>query len=256
MSQRFVQSIVVGIIAAALAMVGFATSSHAADLPTPDHTPAEANVEARRLADQNAGQSNGTQPGDQTSPGSPSDTSTGNGSSPPRTSTPRSTTQLSLPSGLLWVVLGLAILALLWMIFKAFTGRTKHHKVDEPAAGSDAKESELRDDLTPAERLRPGDSWRRRALDHEANGQWRLAIRARFRGLLVDLSDQGVVREARGKTAGEYRLDVAAREPGVSATFDSASELFEGAWYGPVEPSKADCAQIAQQSDQVLAAPR
>ena len=70
----------------------------------------------------------------------------------------------------------------------------------------------------------------------------------------MDLADQGVVTEARGKTAGEYRNDVEVRQPEVAQPFDAAADLFEGAWYGPDEPTQAECDRIAYESTTILSA--
>ena len=247
---------VVGAVALVAGFVlGLSGVAHAAARPTPDHTPTEANDEARRLAKIDAGQgassdtsSTGTAPGD---PQSSQDTQPPPGSQPPRSSP-----SLSIPPAVAWSIAGVVGAILIYLLIKSFAGRAQHTKIVDPDSDDSNNDptSELRDELTPTERIRPGDAWRKRAVDHERSGEWRLAVRARFRGLLVDLADQGVVTEARGKTVGEYRGDVVIRQPEVAQPFDAAADLFEGAWYGPDEPTQTECDRIAQESTAILAA--
>ena len=243
---RIMAAVTVALLACVLSL---ASTAHAADSPSPDHTPAQANDEARRLAQSNNGQ--GDNSGEQT-PVTTTVDSQQREDPPPS----KSSSSLSIPPVVAWGLVVVVGLIFLYLIARSFVGRTKRVKVVDVQVdqAGDSPSSELRDELTPAERLRPGDAWRKRAADHELKSEWRLAVRARFRGLLVDLADSGVVVEARGKTAGEYRSDVGARQPDVAAPFDSAAALFEGAWFGPNEPTQAECDRIAHESTEVLAA--
>lgn len=92
--------------------------------------------------------------------------------------------------------------------------------------------------------LRPRRSaidWRAEAEAREAAGDWRAALRCRYRALVADLAARGIVDEVPGRTAGEYRLEVAANAPGAARPFAGATELFELAWYGnwPTGPDEA-----------------
>jgi len=74
--------------------------------------------------------------------------------------------------------------------------------------------------------------WRREAEACEARGEWKAALRCRYRALVADLVARRVVRDLAGHTTGEYRADVAVALPAAAAEFAGASELFERAWYG------------------------
>jgi Domain of unknown function (DUF4129) len=74
--------------------------------------------------------------------------------------------------------------------------------------------------------------WGREAERLEAAGQWKEALRARYRELIGRLIDKEFVRDIPGRTTGEYRIEVSRNAPQVSAEFSDASELFDRAWYG------------------------
>jgi hypothetical protein len=72
----------------------------------------------------------------------------------------------------------------------------------------------------------------------EAVGDWRGALRSRYRGLVAELARRGLLEEIPGRTTGEYRRAVDANLPNRSDDFGDATELFEHAWYGD-EPTDA-----------------
>jgi hypothetical protein len=91
-------------------------------------------------------------------------------------------------------------------------------------------------------RRSPGE-WRAEAERFEAAGQWKEALRARYRALVGDLVAEGLLDDVAGRTTGELRADLAARAPERAADFGAASELFELAWYadrptGPEESAR------------------
>jgi hypothetical protein len=79
---------------------------------------------------------------------------------------------------------------------------------------------------------RPATDWRREAAAHDAAGEWRQALRCRYRALIADLAAAGKVREVPGRTTGEYRVGVARAVPGAAVDFGVATDLFERVWYG------------------------
>ena len=83
--------------------------------------------------------------------------------------------------------------------------------------------------------------WRAQAEAHERAGEWRQAVRCRYRALVADLAGRGLVEEVPGRTAGEYRGEVGRALPAAAAAFAGATELFERAWYGhhPAGPDEA-----------------
>jgi len=105
-----------------------------------------------------------------------------------------------------------------------------------------------------AGRTRPATEWRAEAEAHERAGEWRLAVRARYRALVADLARRGVLDEVPGRTAGEYRAELGANLPAAAPPFAGATELFEGAWYGRRPTAEADATHFRQLADSVLEA--
>lgn len=91
--------------------------------------------------------------------------------------------------------------------------------------------------------------WRADAEAHEAAGAWRAALRCRWRALVADLAARGLVEEVPGRTAGEYRLEVAANAPRVAPDFDGATGLFEAAWYGDLPTGPEESARFRAHAD-------
>jgi hypothetical protein len=101
-------------------------------------------------------------------------------------------------------------------------------------------------------RLRPAADWRAEAEAHERAGEWRQAVRCRYRALVADLAGRGLLHEIPGRTAGEYRAELGDALPGASPPFAGATELFEGAWYGHRPTDAADAAHFRDLADRVL----
>ena len=95
--------------------------------------------------------------------------------------------------------------------------------------------------------------WRAEAVDHERAGEWRLALRCRYRALVADLAGRGLVEEVPGRTAGEYRAEVGGRLPGAATDFAGATELFERAWYGNRPTAEDEANRFRLLEEQVLA---
>lgn len=142
---------------------------------------------------------------------------------------------------LLVVVLIAAIaVALAWIV--ATWWRTR-------SAGTDAEPDDLDVDLDDevSERIvdheRPPDTWRTAADRHRADGEYRDAVRCRYRALVGDLARAGYVDEVPGRTSGEERRQVAvlAVERGdadvLAVEFALAAELFDVAWFDDDEVS-------------------
>src|SRR5262249_7818703 len=81
--------------------------------------------------------------------------------------------------------------------------------------------------------------WLAEAARLEAGGQWKEALRCRYRALAADLVDAKGVPATPGRTVGEHRADVRVAAPAASPSFDEAAVLFEQAWYGD-RPTGAD----------------
>ncbi len=103
---------------------------------------------------------------------------------------------------------------------------------------------------------RDPDEWRRLAEQCEARGEWKEALRCRYRVLIGELVERGVVRDIPGRTAGEYRRDLARAEPEAAAPFAGASDLFERAWYGDLPTGPEENRRFRRLADEVLAGTR
>ena len=99
---------------------------------------------------------------------------------------------------------------------------------------------------------RPATDWRAEAARHEATGEWRDALRCRYRALVADLAGRGLVDEIPGRTTGEYRAEVAVSVPAVDADFATATDLFERAWYGAADAGPDENERFRGAADRVL----
>ena len=104
------------------------------------------------------------------------------------------------------------------------------------------------------EEERPADLWRADAEQAEASGQWKLALRARYRWLLGELIERQLLANVPGRTPGEYRADLARLLPAQTAASATATELFERAWYGNEPTGPDENRQFRSCAEQVLAA--
>jgi hypothetical protein len=99
---------------------------------------------------------------------------------------------------------------------------------------------------------RPATDWRAAASRHEAAEEWREALRCRYRALVADLAQRGLVDEIPGRTSGEYRAAVAATRPSAAEDFGGATDLFERAWYGSVAAGPDENESFRELADRVL----
>jgi hypothetical protein len=98
---------------------------------------------------------------------------------------------------------------------------------------------------------RPSD-WRAAAERLEARGEWKEALRCRYRVLVSELVERELVDDVPGRTAGEYRAEVGAGLPAVAPAFSEASDLFELAWYADAPTGAEENRRIRGLTDQVL----
>lgn len=122
-----------------------------------------------------------------------------------------------------WVLVAAALAAIVWLVM-----RNRRVLQRDPRVGAT-----VRIDAGRA----PG-AWRERAARLEAEGRWKEALRCHYRALLGDLVRKGVIVDVAGRTAGEYREEVARARPAAAADFTAATDLFERAWYAD-EPTAA-----------------
>lgn len=106
------------------------------------------------------------------------------------------------------------------------------------------------------ERSRSAQEWDTEAARLEGDGEWKAALRCRFRALTTTLVAQGMVDDVPGRTAGEYRAEVAAALPDVSHGFAEATLLFEAAWYGNQSTGPDESRKFQDLAADVVAAAR
>lgn len=139
---------------------------------------------------------------------------------------------------LAWLILGLAATTLAVVAVRFAGGVTRDAYQPLAAAPS---------------RRRSAAEWRAEAEEAERAGRWRLALRARYRALVADLAEHGLVEDVAGRTSGEYRVEVATNVPKVAAPFSGATEIFERAWYGRLDTDAEDAARLRELADEVMA---
>lgn len=105
-----------------------------------------------------------------------------------------------------------------------------------------------------AEEDRPADGWRAEAEAAEAAGEWKDALRARYRWLLGELFERQLLTNVPGRTPGEYRNDVRRVLSEPANDFSTATDLFEGAWYGNEATGAAENRRFRECADRVIAA--
>ncbi|HMQ24857.1 MAG TPA: DUF4129 domain-containing protein [Acidimicrobiales bacterium] len=103
------------------------------------------------------------------------------------------------------------------------------------------------------DRSRTAAQWEDEAEQHEAEGEWKLALRCRFRALIATLVERGRVDDVPGRTTGEYRAEVRAGLPEAADAFAGATYLFEDAWYGDEPTGAAENARFRALAADVLA---
>ena len=104
------------------------------------------------------------------------------------------------------------------------------------------------------EHRRSARAWSGDAERLEAEGDWKGALRARYRHLVRTLVDRRQVPDVAGRTTGELREDVSSTTPAAADAFDTASLLFELAWYAHVPTGPAESERFRAAADEVLAA--
>ncbi len=104
----------------------------------------------------------------------------------------------------------------------------------------------------PSAPRRSAEDWRGEAEAHERAGEWRNALRCRYRALVADLAGRGLVEEVPGRTAGEYRGEVQRNAPAAAEAFAGATELFESAWYGRTATGAGEASRFRDLAGRVL----
>jgi hypothetical protein len=144
--------------------------------------------------------------------------------------------------GFLGNLVSLAILAgivvVVVLIVRSLLGRTR---LPKPTAD---------DELTiELEEGKDASDWRSDAERFEAAGQWREAMRARYRELVRTLIDDRVLDDLPGRTTGEYRGEYVRARPAQAEAFVELTELFEAVWYGGVDTDAAGIERFRHLAD-------
>ena len=84
-----------------------------------------------------------------------------------------------------------------------------------------------------------------------AAGDWRTAVVERFRAVVRDLEENGVVPEQPGRTADETARTAAVQLPVVAADLQAAARLFDDVRYGDRDASGAADASLRDLDDRV-----
>ena len=142
-----------------------------------------------------------------------------------------------------WILLVVATAVVIGVVVHVLRNR-----MPRPDDDSEVSETEL------AHR-RSSRDWADDAAGFEAEGEWKLALRARYRQLVRTLVDRGQVPDVAGRTTGELRADLDRTTPGASVVFDRASLRFELAWYAHEAVGRDDVERLRAEADEVLAAP-
>ena len=143
-----------------------------------------------------------------------------------------------------WVILALAVAAVIVIVVLVVRRWVPKQRED----GEETSEVEI-------EHRRAASEWSRQAQDHESRGEWKLAMRARYRELVRRLVDRGQVADLAGRTTGELLTDIEFTTPAAVEDFHTACLLFELPWYADVATSEVENARFRECSEAVLGAP-
>ncbi len=140
-----------------------------------------------------------------------------------------------------WILIALAAVAVVLTIVYVVRNRVRRADDDEEPVLT-----------TEVEHRHPAGHWRRLAEEHEAAGEWKEALRCRYRELVRTLVDRRSLPDVAGLTTGELRTELRDRAPAASDPFDAATLLFEAAWYAGEATGPEESARFAELAASVL----
>lgn len=105
------------------------------------------------------------------------------------------------------------------------------------------------------EHRRLASDWAGDAVRLEAAGDWKGALRARYRELVRTLVDRRQLPDVAGRTCGELRQDLGLSTPDAAQAFDRASSMFELGWYAHMPVEQAEYDAFREAAAAVLVAP-
>ena len=141
-----------------------------------------------------------------------------------------------------WLVLVVLVAVVLFTIWRIVRGRIRRTKVDDP------------EPVVEIEEVRTVRQWADAATEFEATGEWKEAIRCRYRELIGRLIDRRAISDVPGRTTGELRVEVASTTPAADAAFDEACWLFELPWYADAPTGPEESVRFKELAAAVLAA--
>lgn len=148
-----------------------------------------------------------------------------------------------LGSVIAWLLIVAAVVAVVAVVVYVVRHQVRRRRPAEP---------DLEVDI---EHRRSAREWASDAERLEAAGDWKGALRARYRHLVRTLVDRGQLPDTAGRTTGELREDLRRSTPTAADAFDTASLRFELAWYADLAADEQQVAELRAAADQVLAAP-
>lgn len=141
---------------------------------------------------------------------------------------------------LLYLVGLLALVALIALIVVVVRRWTRSRRPAKAKVSVDVE-----DHLSPSE-------WAAAAGDYEAVGDWKEALRCRYRELVSTLTEREVTPAIPGRTTGELADDVRTRRPPAGPPFGEATLLFEMAWYADIPTGEAENRRFKELATSVL----
>jgi hypothetical protein len=137
-----------------------------------------------------------------------------------------------------WALLGLAVAVVAVLVVRFTRGVRRDPGAPGPLAGSVGRGPE---------------EWARDAAEHAGAGRYRDAVRCRYRALLAELAAAGLVEEVPGRTAGEYRDEIADAAPDAADAVGAVTAVFEAVWYGDAAVTADDLGAFEEQAARVRA---
>jgi hypothetical protein len=84
--------------------------------------------------------------------------------------------------------------------------------------------------------------------------EYKEAVRARFRAVIRELEERGVLDPRPGRTAGEIAREGSTAVPAVAADLRTCAATFDEAWYGRRPATAADYATVRDADDRIRSA--
>ena len=115
----------------------------------------------------------------------------------------------------------------------------------------------LRDALTDRRRgakSLSANEYRAEAERLAAEGDFKEAVRARFRAVIRELEERAVLDPRPGRTAGEIAREGSTAVPAIGGDLRAAAETFDEAWYGRRTAGAADYARLRDADERIRTA--